>query len=220
MFALVLQIPNENRTGFSIVHLYKRPRTENTACAKRVRPFAKIRTGESKSKLACILPGGRIFDEVKGTNNSGKAAETGPPEAFFQPNVIFSARKCAKIKNMSIFAVPKQRFWVGRTGQVLLPRPKRRGAGVVDRAALEMRCTGNCTGGSNPSLSATNAENQQIVKQTPSFTPKNVKSGVFVLFKIIQPLHNKRVAILKESDEKRLIFIYPFSLIFQDFTSS
>ena len=156
MFALVLQIPNENRTGFSIVHLYKRPRTENTACAKRVRPFAKIRTGESKSKLACILPGGCIFDEVKGTNNSGKAAETGPPEAFFQPNVIFSARKCAKIKNMSIFAVPKQRFWVGRTGQVLLPRPKRRGAGVVDRAALEMRCTGNCTGGSNPSLSAKN----------------------------------------------------------------
>ena len=220
MFALVLQVPNENRTDFSIVLLYKRPRTENTACAKRVRPFAKIRTGESKSKLACILPRGRIFDEVKDTNNSGKAAETGPPEAFFQPNVIFSARKCAKIKNMPIFAVPKQRFWIGRTGQALLPRPKRRGAGVVDRAALEMRCTGNCTGGSNPSLSATNAENQQIVKQTPSFTPKNVKSGVFVLFKIIQPLHNKRVAILKESDEKRLIFIYPFSLIFQDFTSS
>lgn len=69
-------------------------------------------------------------------------------------------------------------------------------------------------------LSATNAENQQIAKQTPSFAPKNVKSGVFVLFKIIQPLHNKRVAILKESDEKRLIFIYPFTLIFQDFTSS
>ena len=165
MFALVLQIPNENRTGFSIVHLYKRPRTENTACAKRVRPFAKIRTGESKSKLACILPGGRIFDEVKGTNNSGKAAETGPPEAFFQPNVIFSARKCAKIKNMSIFAVPKQRFWVGRTGQVLLPRPKRRGAGVVDRAALEMRCTGNCTGGSNPSLSAQVAQNERVSTQ-------------------------------------------------------
>ena len=71
-----------------------------------------------------------------------------------------------------------------------------------------------------PILSATNAENQQIAKQTPSFAPKNVKSGVFVLFKIIQPLHNKRVAILKESDEKRLIFIYPFTLIFQDFTSS
>ena len=33
-----------------------------------------------------------------------------------------------------------------------------RDAGVVDRAALEMRCTGNCTGGSNPSLSANNFE--------------------------------------------------------------
>ena len=187
MFALVLQVPNENRTDFSIVLLYnKRPRTENTACAKRVRPFAKIRTGESKSKLACILPGGRIFDEVKDTNNSGKAAETGPPEAFFQPNVIFSARKCAKIKNMPIFAVPKQRFWIGRTGQALLPRPKRRGAGVVDRAALEMRCTGNCTGGSNPSLSAIKGVNQAFARFTPFFTPKNVKLGVFVFFKILQ----------------------------------
>ena len=207
MFALVLQIPNENRTGFSIVHLYKRPRTENTACAKRVRPFAKIRTGESKSKLACILPGGRIFDEVKGTNNSGKAAETGPPEAFFQPNVIFSARKCAKIKNMSIFVVPKQRFWVGRTGQVLLPRPKRRGAGVVDRAALEMRCTGNCTGGSNPSLSAINAENQQIIKQTPNFTPKNVKLGVFILFKT-NHIRSENNLIKNRTNEKNNQFIF------------
>lgn len=207
MFALVLQIPNENRTGFSIVHLYKRPRTENTACAKRVRPFAKIRTGESKSKLACILPGGRIFDEVKGTNNSGKAAETGPPEAFFQPNVIFSARKCAKIKNMSIFAVPKQRFWVGRTGQVLLPRPKRRGAGVVDRAALEMRCTGNCTGGSNPSLSAINAENQQIIKQTPNFTPKNLKLGVFILFKT-NHIRSENNLIKNRTNEKNNQFIF------------
>ena len=40
------------------------------------------------------------------------------------------------------------------------------------------------SGGSNPSLSAINAENQQIAKQTPSFTPKNVKLGVFVLFKM------------------------------------
>ena len=58
-----------------------------------------------------------------------------------------------------------------------------RDAGVVDRAALEMRCTGNCTGGSNPSLSAINVGNQQITKQTPNFTPNNVKLGVFVLFK-------------------------------------
>ena len=40
------------------------------------------------------------------------------------------------------------------------------------------------SGGSNPSLSAINAENQQIAKQTPNFTPKNVKLGVFVFFKI------------------------------------
>ena len=30
---------------------------------------------------------------------------------------------------------------------------QRRSAGVVERAALEMRCTGNGTGGSNPSFS-------------------------------------------------------------------
>ena len=39
------------------------------------------------------------------------------------------------------------------------------------------------TRGSNPCLSAINAENQQIAKQTPSFTPYNVKLGVFSLFK-------------------------------------
>ncbi len=39
------------------------------------------------------------------------------------------------------------------------------------------------TGGSNPSLSAINVENQQITKRTPNFTPKNVKLGVFILFK-------------------------------------
>ena len=44
------------------------------------------------------------------------------------------------------------------------------------------------TRGSNPCLSAINAENQQIAKQTPNFTPKNVKLGVFVLFKIYTPV--------------------------------
>ncbi len=34
-------------------------------------------------------------------------------------------------------------------------------AGVVDRAALEMRCTGDCTGGSNPSLSAKDGSKKQ-----------------------------------------------------------
>ncbi len=38
------------------------------------------------------------------------------------------------------------------------------------------------SGGSNPSLSANKAENQRVEKQTPDFTPKNVKLGV-LLFK-------------------------------------
>ena len=54
----------------------------------------------------------------------------------------------------------------------------RRDAGVVDRAALEMRCTGNCTGGSNPSLSAIKPNNQDFISLTPNFTPQNVKLGV------------------------------------------
>ena len=66
------------------------------------------------------------------------------------------------------------------------PRNTRRDAGVVDRAALEMRCTGNCTGGSNPSLSAIKGVNQAFARFTPFFTPKNVKLGVFVFFKILQ----------------------------------
>ena len=142
---------------------------------------------------------------------SEKPPKPEPPKPFFSNRDDFFSPKIGGNKKYVYICSPKTK---------VSGRHKRRDAGVVDRAALEMRCTGNCTGGSNPSLSATNAENQQIAKQTPSFTPKNVKSGVFVLFKIIQPLHNKRVAILKESDEKRLIFIYPFSLIFQDFTSS
>ena len=54
------------------------------------------------------------------------------------------------------------------------------------------------TRGSNPCLSATNAENQQIAKQTPSFTPKNVKLGVFVLFKILQKNVNYKAIGLTE----------------------
>jgi hypothetical protein len=39
-------------------------------------------------------------------------------------------------------------------GVLGLARRTRRGGRVVDRAALEMRSTRKCTGGSNPSLSA------------------------------------------------------------------
>ena len=42
------------------------------------------------------------------------------------------------------------------------------------------------SGGSNPSLSAIKGVNQAFARFTPFFTPKNVKLGVFVFFKILQ----------------------------------
>ena len=51
-------------------------------------------------------------------------------------------------------------------------------------AAVLKTVEGHTSGGSNPSLSAINAENQQIVKQAPNFTPNRVKLGAFELFKI------------------------------------
>ena len=51
-------------------------------------------------------------------------------------------------------------------------------------AAVLKTVEGHTSGGSNPSLSAIKPDYQQIAKQTPNFTPKNVKLGVFVFFKI------------------------------------
>ena len=42
------------------------------------------------------------------------------------------------------------------------------------------------TRGSNPCLSAIKGVNQAFARFTPNFTPKNVKLGVFVFFKILQ----------------------------------
>ena len=42
------------------------------------------------------------------------------------------------------------------------------------------------TRGSNPCLSAMKGVNQAFARFTPFFTPKNVKLGVFVFFKILQ----------------------------------
>ncbi len=60
--------------------------------------------------------------------------------AFFWAKNIFFQKICLYLQSQT------ERFSVA--GNIW------RDAGVVDRAALEMRCTGNCTGGSNPSLSA------------------------------------------------------------------
>ena len=58
------------------------------------------------------------------------------------------------------------------------------------------------TRGSNPCLSAINAENQQIAKQTPNFTPKNVKLGVFVFFKMKRIFVLRKKAWIKRSQRK------------------
>ena len=42
------------------------------------------------------------------------------------------------------------------------------------------------TRGSNPCLSAIKGVNQAFARFTPFFTPKNVRLGVFVFFKILQ----------------------------------
>ena len=80
-----------------------------------------------------------------------------------------------------------------------------RDAGVVDRAALEMRCTGNCTGGSNPSLSAIKGVNQAFARFTPFFTPKNAIRtklgsgnipfiGYFVITTLIQTKYPQKIS--------------------------
>ena len=62
------------------------------------------------------------------------------------------------------------------------------------------------TRGSNPCLSAINAENQQVTKQTPSFTPKNVKLGVFVLFKIYPSIVSLWT---KNKEHKEVVGVFP-----------
>lgn len=69
---------------------------------------------------------------------------------------------------------------VGPRGQVLLQDPwlieklAHFDREVIPERRMHAKGSGACP-------SATNAENQQIAKQTPSFTPKNVKS-VFLFY--------------------------------------
>ena len=59
----------------------------------------------------------------------------------------------------------------------------------------------------NPCLSAINAENQQIIKQTPNFIPKNVKLGVFILFKT-NHIRSENNLIKNRTNEKNNQFIF------------
>lgn len=74
-------------------------------------------------------------------------------------------------------------------------------------AAVLKTVEGHTSGGSNPSLSAINAENQQIIKQTPNFTPKNVKLGVFILFKT-NHIRSENNLIKNRTNEKNNQFIF------------
>ena len=56
-------------------------------------------------------------------------------------------------------------------------------------------------------LSAINAENQQIIKQTPNFTPKNVKFCVFILFKT-NHIRSENNLIKNRTNEKNNQFIF------------
>ena len=47
-------------------------------------------------------------------------------------------------------------------------------------AAVLKTVEGHTSGGSNPSLSANNADNQRITTPTPNFPPKSAKLGVFI----------------------------------------
>ena len=81
---------------------------------------------------------------------------------------------------MSIFAVPKQRFWIGSPGAS--PPPATEKERCRSGRSGEMRCTGNCTGGSNPSLSAAKIDYQSITEKAHRFTHTNVKAVCFSLF--------------------------------------
>ena len=61
--------------------------------------------------------------------------------------------------------------------------------------------------GSRARISAINAENQQIIKQTPNFTPKNVKLGVFILFKT-NHIRSENNLIKNRTNEKNNQFIF------------
>lgn len=97
----------------------------------------------------------------------------------------------------------KLRFGFGVTGNSEVPR--------ITNFAYEYRTLPKKTNydftGSNTSLSAINAENQQIIKQTPNFTPKNVKLGVFILFKT-NHIRSENNLIKNRTNEKNNQFIF------------
>lgn len=134
---------------------------------------------------------------------SGKERKTEPPEEKNQKNRKFPAKNSSFRKICLYLQSQNESFGEGKAEKQ--PRNTRRDAGVVDRAALEMRCTGNCTGGSNPSLSAIKGVNQAFARFTPFFTPKNAIRtklgsgnipfiGYFVITTLIQTKYPQKIS--------------------------
>jgi hypothetical protein len=69
----------------------------------------------------------------------------------FLPNVDGIRRLPVSVR---LAAVARLRYSTATVGRPALPRPRRRGAGVVERDGLENRCARKGTEGSNPSPSA------------------------------------------------------------------
>ena len=114
---------------------------------------------------------------------------------FFEKNAINYCR--IKIKSYLCNAFEKEHFSQRSFGEMA----EWSNAAVLKTVVLKG------TGGSNPSLSAINAENQQIIKQTPNFTPKNVKLGVFILFKT-NHIRSENNLIKNRTNEKKNQFIF------------
>ena len=83
------------------------------------------------------------------------------------------------------------------------------------------------SGGSNPSLSANKTKSQFITKQTPDFTPKNVKSGVIVFmltsFGQIRRFRGQRILlniVFKHCLEHLRVYFDIFSANIQKFSIS
>lgn len=104
-----------------------------------------------------------------------KSANRWARNVFFSTDCDFFRMKMCGNKKYVYICSPKTKVLVpgGRGRESFSRDRKRRDAGVVDRAALEMRCTGNCTGGSNPSLSAGNSTIYVDVNRAVSFLQKS-----------------------------------------------
>ena len=117
-------------------------------------PFRALRFsfhGKNGAILCVVVFDGCLF--CKGKNYSRSAILCAVFPRVFSFRAFFSGPLRILIKNYFYICSPETRV----SGSVI-----RRDAGVVDRAALEMRCTGNCTGGSNPSLSASESDSDEV----------------------------------------------------------